>query len=35
LVSPAPHAHAAAPLPFNAAAKGGEEFFEKERGLEN
>jgi len=27
LVSPAPHAHAAAPLPFDAAAKGrGEEF---------
>ena len=31
LVSPAPHAHAAAPLPFDAAAKGGEEFLKKER----
>ena len=26
LVSPAPHAHVAAPLPFDAAAKGGGEF---------
>jgi hypothetical protein len=31
LVSPAPHAHAAAPLPFHAAAKGGRRVFEKER----
>ena len=32
LVSPAPHAHAAAPLPFDAAAKGGEEFLKKGEG---
>jgi hypothetical protein len=28
-VSPAPHAHAAAPLPFDAAAKGGGEFLKR------
>jgi len=31
LVSPAPHAHAAAPLPFDAAAKEGEEFLKRRR----